>query len=548
MRKTTLSTALILVLLAMTLAGVAGAEEHRGPDEDVAVDRVGPAEWIHGMEWAWENDTVHQRTVVTDETAVRRTGEQYNAVFTQSFIRDEDGPNKQRVTAWTQGGLERIYDKVTIDRENQETLTVIRHYTPPAPYPFWAGISPGELVEREIQTTTEYMVGLQPVGSEHHNWTWTVGTSDHIYERDTPAGTFEGYNVSVHKQDQDSDAQSLYRYFYSPETHTFAETLDADGGSDFEMTDLMLNPPPTARTHVRPSLPTTNETVTLDARGSHDSHGELTRIAWTLPNGTTVEDVVVNVTFSEPGEKRATLTLESDTGRTLRVPVTFRVVEAGPEYRLVGPDATAAGEPTRFQLAIPEDGTLDRASWKAENVPSQEGAEAVFAFPRAGSYNVSATYVDKNGTTGTLHHEVHVVAGTEEGPTNVEDAAERREAGFLSPENDTQVEGSSVLVVLRTVGLEDPHVILESGLRVPVEADAEVVSERLPAPESETTFRLVDGEQPVDQLTVDVVEATDIDDPDAVASSEDAETTPGPLVPTVLALLAAVSLIRRFER
>jgi PKD repeat protein len=94
---------------------------------------------------------------------------------------------------------------------------------------------------------------------------------------------------------------------------------------------------PNAAFDYAPTMPETNETVTLDASNSTASAGSITEYSWTLPNGTTLTGPTreqIDVTFDSPGAKNVTLTVTDSAGRTDSVTEQLVVTGGAPSLRV----------------------------------------------------------------------------------------------------------------------------------------------------------------------------------------------------------------------
>lgn len=94
---------------------------------------------------------------------------------------------------------------------------------------------------------------------------------------------------------------------------------------------------PDAEFDYAPTMPETDETVTLDASASTAFTGSITEYSWTLPDGTTVSGPAreeIDVTFDSPGPKDVSLTVTDDAGRTDSVTEQVTVVGTASNFRV----------------------------------------------------------------------------------------------------------------------------------------------------------------------------------------------------------------------
>lgn len=550
MRQSTV--VVVLFTLAVTSALPMPAMGTQGDHE------VGPREWTLGMSWHWENETSFQDVWVTDDTEMKTRHGSYDVWMTRSRRVAEDGTEYVTLTAWEKNTHRRVYDQVHIYRQGAESMTASTSYNPPAPFPVWGTITPGGQVSQKIHTVTEYSVGFQPAGREEHTWRWVAWGDEETYNLTMPAGTFEGFNVTIYREEiNENDAEAgddgsesksqRFRYFYAPEAHHFGATFDSQNELDYQLQDLVLDPPPAGHAESEPAIPQVGETFTLDARKSYDENGNITTYEWTFPNGTTKTGEQVTARFDEPGRKRIQLHLVSDTHQETTLTFTVRVIERTPKFKIAGPSATAVEEGTSFRIVAPEDHELRRAKWQARNVEPRTGEQVELSFPQPGRYNLTVTYVDKQGNTGTLHHEVHVVEVRGAGNSTL-DASEGRavdalEPSIVSPANDTKITEKQVLVVARTVGLDDPALLLPNGLRVPLNAHGDIASAQVPIRAETSELRLVDGDTVVDRIVVHQSDEASVAG-GANTTTTDTNDAPFPLV----TFLLIIPLLRRRKR
>lgn len=551
-----LPAALVLVLssLAVVCVVLAGG---------TAAQTYGPGSWEIGMEWSWESNDTSQRSYIDDHTKLATASGKYDVWRTQTSYEGET-TSAHRVTMWVENNHRRAYDEVSM-RNGGDPITSMTEYSPPAPFPMWEGIGPGADIQLEVTEYTSYRSGVQYMGSEETTWDWYAVASPDVHEVETPAGTFEGFNVTVYKEEVDGDDAALYRYFYSHDARHWVATYDSDEELDLKLDELKLDPPPVARGFAAPNLLEAEGETTLYGHQSHTFDGEIASHEWRIPAGVTVDNTTLteettieatNVTVRLDGADqeryRFVLTVTGTNGQTASDPVTVRVVEPDDRYQLEGPDWTEVGEPTELHLIPPKNGTVQEVDWRLEGPDGEEqldekdGLDAEIVFSQAGSYTVSVTYTDNEGTTATLTHSVFVVGGDgfsiqgDPDADTVQAGADAVGPAIVNPENGTRMATSSVDIAVHTSGLENPKLVLPNGLRVPLETDEPIDIATVPLTPPESTIRLVDGNQTLDQVTLLYEEPAD----PGTAESQDTGTNQAPF-PWLSALLLAPLLRRR---
>lgn len=405
-----------LAAVALVFAGAASAQSY------------GPDPWEIGMEWSWGSDDTSQRSYIDDHTKLATSTGKYDVWRTQTSY-DGETTSAHRVTMWVENNHRRAYDEVNMRQAAGSPITSMTEYSPPAPFPMWEGIGPGADIQLEVTEYTSYRSGLQYLGSEETTWDWYAVASHDVHEVDTPAGTFEGFNVTVYKEEVDGDDAALYRYFYAHEARHWVATYDSDEELDLKLNQLQLDPPPIARGFAAPNIAQLGDEVTLYGHESHTHDGEIASHAWTVPAGVTVDNATLteettieatNVTVrfddAEQDRYRFVLTVTGTNGQTATDPVTVRVVEPDERYQLEGPGWSTVGEPTQLRLVPPENRTVQEARWTVDgpgDVDPDDGQrlDPEIVFPHPGGYTVSVTYTDNEGTTGTLSHDVFVIGG-----------------------------------------------------------------------------------------------------------------------------------------
>lgn len=544
----------LLVTASVTLLLVVGGGA-------AAQDEFGPRPWELGMEWTWGNGSASQHTVVDDHTQMATHGGTYDVWMTKTTREEADGSSSFRVSAWEEGTHRRVYDEVHTYSSSGEPMRAMTEYSPPTAFPVWGEIGPGAEFYQEVEVTTNYMVGMQPAGGETTTWDWVAVADYETYNLTTPAGTFEGFNVTVYREEVNGSRANRYEYFYAHEPRTFVATLDGEGETDFELTDYDLRPPPVARGYTSPPIADVGENVTLYGHRSKALDGEIADISWKLPAGaiyegqrleetTRVEGENVTVRFPEPGRYTAQLNVTATNNRSAEVPIGIRVADRSGTFKVTGPRHALVDEPTSFRLVPSEGVEVQEATWRAEGIEPVSGTEPAITFPREGRYTLNVTYTDSEGNTGSLTHDLVVVdvgnatsRGTLGGSAGANPDAAGMVPGILSPDNGTRFDEAQTLIVARAAGLDDPKLMLPNGLGVPLDPGADGIdTAQVPLPEGTHRIELVDGNATVDAVTLTY------EDHDAQADGADRVLGTNDVPFPGLAVLLFAPLLRRNPR
>ena len=174
---------------------------------------------------------------------------------------------------------------------------------------------------------------------------------------------------------------------------------------------------PDAEFDYAPTMPETDETVTLDASASTAFTGSITEYSWTLPDGTTLTGPAreqVDVSFDSPGVQNVTLTVTDSDGQTDSV--TEQVTVVGPTADLrVNFQPESAPTPSGFvadtgdRYDVRDNGltygwTADNFETRDRGVASDRRYDTLNHMQLGGTYSWEASV--PNGT-----YRVRVVAG-----------------------------------------------------------------------------------------------------------------------------------------
>jgi len=193
------------------------------------------------------------------------------------------------------------------------------------------------------------------------------------------------------------------------------------GGYVRPRTVIITFQPPTADFLYMPEAPVAGEPITFDGTLSFDFDGQITAHAWDL-NADGVPDAtepVIEHVFSEPGLYDVSLSVTDDAGNTDTIVLSIQVAVGEPlviqpvstsqppiaDFGYM-PSPASVGESIRFD-ATPSsdpDGEIVSYAWDFDGDGTIDASEAIpsHVFASPGSYSVSLTVTDNNGSRDTL--------------------------------------------------------------------------------------------------------------------------------------------------
>lgn len=165
----------------------------------------------------------------------------------------------------------------------------------------------------------------------------------------------------------------------------------------------------------------------FDASGSSDPDGTISSYAWNFGDGSIGNGQVVNHTYATAGSFVVTLTVQDNDGNTSRASVTVELTEPDPPANQA-PSASFTAAPGAGDLEIAfdasgsadADGSIVSYRWDFGDGTTGFGRIASHTYPAGGSYNVSLTVTDDDGSVGTASATVRV---TEPEPPSLPPAA-----------------------------------------------------------------------------------------------------------------------------
>ncbi len=142
--------------------------------------------------------------------------------------------------------------------------------------------------------------------------------------------------------------------------------------------------------------------VAFDGSGSHMPGGKITGWHWDFGDGATAEGATVSHVFTEPGPKKVTLTVTSDSASPTcqRVAATHVVaVNAPPVAVIAAPEGASQGEDLLLDAGPSHDpdGAISAYDWDFGDGGTAKGVRVNHRFTAAGTYKVRLTVTDEAG-------------------------------------------------------------------------------------------------------------------------------------------------------
>jgi PKD repeat protein len=195
--------------------------------------------------------------------------------------------------------------------------------------------------------------------------------------------------------------------FAAPGTYTVRLTIEGDPRGECPNTHsdtltARIQPGPEAVIQMPEAAPI-NATVTFDGSPSQGKAGTIQRWSWELGDGTTAQGPTVSHRYTEAGDYRVRLTIDTDNSQADCATATAERrlrINAAP-IADAGPDRTVAvREPLRFDTgeSYDPDGVLTRYRWDfGDGSPPKEGIAVSHRYMEPGEFPVTLTVEDGSG-------------------------------------------------------------------------------------------------------------------------------------------------------
>jgi PKD repeat protein len=200
-------------------------------------------------------------------------------------------------------------------------------------------------------------------------------------------------------------------------THTFPEagaysvaltTMTPDGRSKGTVTQAVSAGLTQAAFIVSPASPVDTSPVTMDASStSHDPSVGISSYSWNFGDGSTGSGVTASHRFGF-GTHTVTLSVTDTLGRTSPVSHPVSVADVAPTAAFTAPDNGHAGSLLQFRGSAADDEAITAYRWSFGDGGSANGASVPHTFRRPGTYIVTLTVTDIDGTSGSVPHAVKI--------------------------------------------------------------------------------------------------------------------------------------------
>ena len=174
---------------------------------------------------------------------------------------------------------------------------------------------------------------------------------------------------------------------------------------------FFLNAPPEGYFTATPEEGHAPLLVRFNASGSVDRDGTIRSYTWSFGDGTSGSGLATEHRFTASGTYAASLTVADDDGATSQVVHTIHVrpPNAAPVASFtVSPSSAEAGQLVAFDASasLDSDGRILSYTWDYGDGSAGFGVAVQHAFVAAGTYTVTLTAADDDGTTSTQSHSV----------------------------------------------------------------------------------------------------------------------------------------------
>ena len=191
-------------------------------------------------------------------------------------------------------------------------------------------------------------------------------------------------------------------------TYNVTLTVTDNGGS----TGTVTNPVTVLAPNVLPTAAFTSSaqglTATLDGTTSTDSDGTIASYSWTFGDGAIGTGAVVSHTFPAPGKYAVKLLVKDN--RNGAASVTKNVTVTAPPTAAFTSSTTNLVASFNGSGSTDSDGTIASYAWAFGDGTTGTGVAPSHTYGSPGTYSVTLTVTDNQGSTGTVSHQVSVTA------------------------------------------------------------------------------------------------------------------------------------------
>jgi PKD repeat protein len=186
--------------------------------------------------------------------------------------------------------------------------------------------------------------------------------------------------------------------------HPCSQILNLAVGGQIE---IVKNTPPYAVIEYSPQIPLVGQTVTFDGSKSYDTDGRVVSYSWTLTDGSTTKSFsgsTFTYSYSHYGDSVVTLTVTDDLGDTGTTSVTVHV-NAINVIAKINANPTSGSAPLNVKFDgsgsyDPDGGNIVSYQWDFGDGSTGTGSVVYHTYYNAGTYTVTLTVTDDEGTIG----------------------------------------------------------------------------------------------------------------------------------------------------
>ena len=195
-------------------------------------------------------------------------------------------------------------------------------------------------------------------------------------------------------------------------------TVEAQAGDQqlSKVISITNNANPVPMIEFSPQQPRRDQAVFFNGTRSNDSDGEIQAYRWQFGDGEVAEGPQVSHTYTRAGTYGVILAVEDDLGASASTTANITIganESPNPVFRF-SPSSPRVFEAMTFNASDSSDpdGTIETYLWDMGNGTFREGPVITHAYQSAGTFNVSLTVRDNDGTTSSTSQEITVSGNT----------------------------------------------------------------------------------------------------------------------------------------
>jgi len=196
-------------------------------------------------------------------------------------------------------------------------------------------------------------------------------------------------------------------------TYTVTLTVtDDDGATDsVSAVKTVQNRAPVANFTESAKTVYTGEVITFNASNSYDADGAIVSYFWTFGDGTNATGILVDHAYADDGTYVVTLTVTDDDGASASISAIKTVLNRPPIAMFTeSAETVVVGQPIYFNASqsYDPDGSIVSYYWDFGDGTNATGATVQHAYADSGTYIVTLTVTDNDGTTASASAEKFV--------------------------------------------------------------------------------------------------------------------------------------------